>query len=159
MFFVFFAVWLIFNGVITVETVIFGLLISAGMCCFMNKFMGYSPRREFINIRLALLMVKYIAILLWEIVKANISVIGLITSSRNELEPAVVKFDTDLNSQFARVLLANSITLTPGTITASLEGNAYEVHCLDKSLAVDLDESVFVKQLRHIEEVGGMKSC
>ena len=61
-------------------------------------------------------------------------------------------FKTDLHSTFARVLLANSITLTPGTITVALTGNEYTVHCLDKELAEGISSSVFVKLLEKIEE-------
>ena len=76
-----------------------------------------------------------------------------LTSSRYEIEPAVVRFKADLQSNFARILLANSITLTPGTITVLLEGNEYVVHCLDKELAAELDRSVFVTLLKKLERV------
>ena len=75
----------------------------------------------------------------------------MIYSAKYELEPAVVHFRTDLQTTFARVLLANSITLTPGTITVSLEDDLYTVHCLDKQLAQGIDSSVFVKLLERIE--------
>ena len=72
------------------------------------------------------------------------AVFKMIYSSRYELEPVVIHFKTNLTSTFARVLLANSITLTPGTIT---------VHCLDKDLAVGIDSSIFVELLERIENV------
>ena len=50
-------------------------------------------------------------------------------------------------------MLANSITLTPGTITVSLEGDTYCVHCLDKSMAEGIESSIFVQKLHRIEEV------
>ena len=74
-------------------------------------------------------------------------------SSRYEIEPAVVRFKTDLKTQQARILLANSITLTPGTITVSLEEDEYVVHCLDKSLAEGINSSVFVTLLRKMERI------
>ncbi|MBQ0027913.1 MAG: Na+/H+ antiporter subunit E [Lachnospiraceae bacterium] len=159
MFVLFFIIWLIFNGQVTLEIAIFGLIISAGMYWFICKFCGYSPKREKINIMLALMVLKYICILIWEIIKANMSVIGLIMNSRNDIEPAVVRFSTDLRTESARVLLANSITMTPGTITVSLENNEYVVHCLDKSLADGINESVFVNELRKMEKVGEGYKC
>ena len=48
---------------------------------------------------------------------------------------------------------ANSITLTPGTITVSLSDDEYVVHCLDKELAQGIDSSVFVELLKRIENV------
>ena len=78
----------------------------------------------------------------------------MIYSAKYELEPAIVHFKTDLQTTFARVLLANSITLTPGTITVSLKDDEYTVHCLDKELAKGIDSSVFVELLRRIERKG-----
>ncbi len=105
------------------------------------------------------LVIKYLCVLVWEIIKANIAVIGLIMNPRNEIEPAIIKFKTDLKTESARVRLANSITMTPGSMTASLGGAAYGVHCLDKSLATGIDESVFVTQLRKMEKVGEDFKC
>lgn len=95
----------------------------------------------------------YVFILVKEIIKANFVVIKMIMSSRYEIEPAVVRFKTDLKTQQARILLANSITLTPGTITVSLEEDEYVVHCLDKSLAEGINSSVFVTLLRKMERI------
>jgi multicomponent Na+:H+ antiporter subunit E len=92
-------------------------------------------------------------VLIVEILKANIVVFRMIYSSKYELEPAVVHFKSNLNSRFARVLLANSITLTPGTITVALDENEYTVHCLDKELAEGIDSSIFVQLLERIERV------
>ena len=67
-------------------------------------------------------------------------------------------FNTDLKTGLAKVLLANSITLTPGTITVSVEDNRFCVHCLDRELAEGLEDSAFVELLKEIEakeEVGG----
>ena len=50
------------------------------------------------------------------------------------------------------MLLANSITLTPGTITVSVEGNRFCVHCLDWELADGVEDSVFVELLKEMEE-------
>ena len=98
-------------------------------------------------------ILQYICVLVWEIVKANFAVIKLITSSRYELEPVLVRFRIDLKTKQARVVLANSITLTPGTITVSLEEDEYVVHCLDKELAVGMNHSRFVELLEKLERM------
>ena len=74
-------------------------------------------------------------------------------SSKYDVEPAVVKFKSSLKSERARVALANSITLTPGTVTVRLQFDEFTVHCLDKSLAEGLNDSIFVKLLERIEAV------
>ena len=60
----------------------------------------------------------------------------------------------NLKTEMARVMLANSITLTPGTITVSLTDQELLVHCLDKSLAEGMEDSEFVKLLEKLEGVG-----
>jgi multicomponent Na+:H+ antiporter subunit E len=115
--------------------------------------MGYQPKTDILLAKRSLYVIHYCFVLIAEILKANIVVFKMIYSSKYELEPAVVHFKADLHSQFARVLLANSITLTPGTITVALDGDEYTVHCLDKELAVGLDSSIFVQLLERIERV------
>lgn len=153
MYIFFFLVWLIFNGAVTTEIILFGLAVSAVMYIFICKFMNFSVRRDIAYMRRLPRILQYICVLVWEIVKANFAVIKLITSSRYELEPVLVRFRTDLKTKQARVVLANSITLTPGTITVSLEEDEYVVHCLDKELAVGMNHSRFVELLEKLERM------
>ena len=153
MYVIFFLIWVIFNGQFTLEIAAFGLVISGVIYWFMCKYLDYSPRKDLILCKRAFLLLHYIFILLKEILKANITVFKMIYSAKYDFEPAVVHFTTPLRSTFARVLLANSITLTPGTITVSLIDDEYVVHCLDKDLANGIDSSIFVKLLQRIENV------
>lgn len=153
MFLLFFLIWVIFNGQLTWEIAAFGVVISAVMYLFICKFMGYRPEMDLLLCRKILLILQYVLVLLKEIVKANYAVMKMILSSRYEIEPVIVKFKTDLKTTPARILLANSITLTPGTITVSLEGDEYVVHCLDKELAKGINSSIFVTLLRRLERM------
>ena len=153
MFVIFFLVWIIFNGQFTLEIAAFGLVIAVAMYWFICKFMGYKPRTDLLLCKRFFLMLHYLFVLAKEILKANVTVFKMIYSAKYHFEPAVVRFTTTLNSTFAKVLLANSITLTPGTITVSLNDNEYVVHCLDKELAQGIDSSIFVRLLERIENV------
>lgn len=152
MFLLFFLVWLIFNGRITAEVCIFGLLISAALFYFICRFMDYSIKKEKLLFQLLPLFAAYFWVLVKEIVKANVCVMKIILSPKLWPEPALVFFETDLESGLAKVMLANSITLTPGTITVSVEGNRFCVHCLDRELAEGMEASVFVELLKKMEE-------
>lgn len=152
MYLLFFLLWLIFNGAVTLEIIIFGLCVSAAMYWFICKFMGYNPKTELTIAKKFFMGVRYVVTLVWEIIKANFHVMGLILTSKYEIEPAIVHFKTDLKSDGAKVALANAITLTPGTITVTLEENEYCVHCLDKELAEGMEDSIFVQLLRKMEE-------
>ena len=151
MFLLLFCVWVILNGRITMEICILGILVSAAVFAFLCRFLDYSVKKELLLFRLFPLFVRYLWVLVEEIVKANVCVLKIIVSPELQPEPAVVYFDTRLRSGIARVMLADSITLTPGTITVSLEGNHYCVHCLDRELAQGLEDSVFVELLEEME--------
>lgn len=151
MFLLFFAVWLILNGRVTVEICLLGLIISAALFYFACRYMEYSVRKEALIFRLIPLCVRYFWVLVKEIVKANVCVLKIILSPDLQPEPAFVYFDTELRTGMAKMVLANSITLTPGTITVSVEGDRYLVHCLDRELAEGMEESVFVELLKEME--------
>lgn len=150
----FFLIWIIFNGNITTEIVIFGVVIAAAVFAFICKFMDYSLKKEWFLYRRLLAFVAYVVVLILEIIKANISVIRMIVTSKEIVEPVIVKFKVDLRTEAARVVLANSITLTPGTITVSLEEDEFVVHCLDKNFSEGMENSLFVKLLQKMERRG-----
>lgn len=153
MYVVFFLFWIIFNGKITTEIVILGLLVAAAVYAFICKFMDYSISKDVRMMKKGLFLLKYVGILVWEIVKANVATIKMILSPRVIVEPVIVRFHSHLKTDLAKVILANSITLTPGTITVSIEGDEFEVHCLDKDFSVGLEDSIFVKMLHRFEEM------
>lgn len=148
----FFIVWIIFNGRVTLEIVLFGIAISGLMFAFVCKFMDYSMEKERKFYKKCPLFCKYAVLLVKEIIKANLAVCYLILTRREVTEPVLVKVHTNLETETARVILANSITLTPGTITVSLAGQELLVHCLDKSLAEGMEDSEFVRLLEAMEE-------
>jgi multicomponent Na+:H+ antiporter subunit E len=57
---------------------------------------------------------------------------------KEKIDPRMVNFKTRLKSDVARVTLANSITLTPGTITVRVEGDVFTVHALSDKVASGL---------------------
>ncbi len=150
-FFLMLFVWLILNGRVTAEICLFGVGISAALIFFMCRFMDYSLKKELLLFRLIPFLIGYFWVLIKEIVKANVCVLKIILSPELQPEPALVYFDTKLKSGVARMMLANSITLTPGTITVSVEKQRFCVHCLDRELAEGMEESVFVKLLERME--------
>lgn len=133
MFILLFLLWLIFNGTITLETVIFGIVISGLIYWFGCSFMGMSPKKELRYAKKAGIFLEYVAVLFVEVIKANIVTIKMVLSHRYDIEPVIVSFDVHFETRLCRVLFANSITLTPGTITVDIIGDRYKVHALDIS--------------------------
>lgn len=151
MYVIFFVLWIIFNGRITTEIVIFGLVIAAAVYAFICKFMDYSPKAELRLIKKIPYILQFFYYLVKEIVKANFATMGHVTTADYVIEPALIQFDTKLKTEGAKFLLANAITLTPGTITVAIEGDKFTVHCLDKSMADGIESSIFVQLLEKIE--------
>ena len=149
-----FLLWIIFNGNITCEIVLFGLVLSAGVYFFMCRFLDWSIKRDLLLFKRGGLLLWYFCVLLVEIVKANYATIRLVFSGKYEIEPVIVTFQVPIKSRTLRVLLANSITLTPGNITVSMTEDEYVVHCLDKDFSKGLDQSIFVQILQKMEKVG-----
>lgn len=147
------AVWIIFNGQFTLEILIFGILISLAVCFFSVKFLDYSFKTEFRYLKKLPLLIAYVFVLIWEIIKANICIADLVVKGRKNTHAIVHSFKSPVKSGFAQTLLANSITLTPGTITVSLSNDEYKIHCLDEKLCDGIEDSSFVKLLKKIEEV------
>lgn len=149
----FFLAWVVFNGRLTLEIALFGIAVAGAVFFFVCRFMDYSLKQELRLYRLLPAFVQYLYYLMKEIILANLTVTRLILTRKEEMEPVLVHVRADLKSETARVILANSITLTPGTITVSLTEDKLLVHCLDKSLSEGMDDSVFVRLLQKMEAI------
>lgn len=78
----------------------------------------------------------YFLWLMWQLVLANIDVLLATTSQELEIDPKVVRFYFKVDNPMASVILANSITLTPGTVTLNVtDDGLYEIHALTKGAA------------------------
>ena len=139
-FLILFITWVIFSGVID----LFHLSLGGISCAivtwlssdflFRNDCKGIGTR--FVEAGRFLL---YCFWLLWQIILANIHVLKLALASNNqEMRPQMVRFRTSLHSEFARYVFANSITLTPGTVTLSVEGDKFVVHAISQKVADEL---------------------
>ncbi|MDD3796078.1 MAG: Na+/H+ antiporter subunit E [Lachnospiraceae bacterium] len=146
------AIWIILNGRITLEVLAFGLVISAALYWFICKFMDYGIGKDIRILDQIFSIIRYAFVLVLEIIKANLAVIHLIISGKDQIEPALVSFRTDLKTDTAKAFMANAITLTPGTITVTLTEDEYVVHCLDKDLAYGMNDTVISRMLIDMEE-------
>jgi multicomponent Na+:H+ antiporter subunit E len=122
-----FAFWLLLNGSLDRDVVVVGAvagaviaLAFAGNISFLSEFRA-TPR-AFVA------MLLYIPYFAKELVKANLVVARIVLSPSLPLKPGVVKVHTNLKSRIGRALLANSITLTPGTLTVEMEGEWLYIH-------------------------------
>jgi len=92
--------------------------------------------------------------LFWAIVKANVAVARLILHPALPIAPFILKTRTSQRSELGQVIYANSITLTPGTISVDLEESAIHVHCLTQALAADIESGEMDVRVRRVEGTG-----
>ena len=143
-----FLLWILLNGRVTAEIVLTGAAVTALLMGFMARYMGWSARRERDVLRLLPLFLLYLLNLLRETIQAAATVLLVALTPSMRPEPVLVEFHSGLPREYQNVILANSITLTPGTITVFQEGDHFLVHALRKEYAEGLNRSSFVRLLR-----------
>ena len=142
--------WIILNGRFDGDVLITGAAITVVFEVCLCLFGGWSIKAELRVYGLIPKGVCYLGALIKEIVIANLVTIKIIF--RKTEEPYIRTFQTPLKTKAACMVLANSITLTPGTVTVQLNDNVLTVHALTKELADGLDGSADEKRLIEMEE-------
>ena len=151
MYLLLYVLWVALNGKITVEICLLGLAVTGVVGLIAYALFHYTPREEIWIYRKLPLMVAYAAVLLWEIIKANFAVLRFILNEKAHIEPAMMSFDAPLKTEVARFVLANSITLTPGTITVYTHNERVTVHALTEEMLDGMERSSFVRLLQKLE--------
>ncbi len=124
-----FLVWLGFTSTFAFAEVVTGILLSFTIAIFSYKSFTYAGLKSFSPKRI-LYMIQYFFVFMLALIKANIDVAKIVINPKLPINPGIVEFDSQLKSPFARLILANSITLTPGTITVDIIDNKFFIHWL-----------------------------
>lgn len=122
--------WILFTGTLALFSLLLGLIFS--LCVALLTYSVFIEEKEAARRallpRIYLLFI-YLAVLVFEIYLASFKMALAIVTG--DINPRVVHFRTKLRSELARVILANSITLTPGTLTLDLDEDHLIVHWLN----------------------------
>ena len=149
-------VWIAISSSLALESVITGALIAAALAyMFARKFaiwrgIRFSPTRLYH-------FIIYTGVFVVELVRANINMMRYVYAPRLSVEPGVVKVKTNLKSPIGRLALANSISLTPGSLVLDIGKDELLVHCLDMR-AIDpkkVTETVLGSFEAHLEKAFG----
>lgn len=151
MFILLLLIWIVLNGRVTAEILVFGCLISGGVTLLSRRAFGFSRRMERRLFRNVPLLIYFTGVLTVEIVKAAFLVMGVVLNPSKKPDPVLVEFHSGLPTDLQNVLLANSITLTPGTFTVVQDGDRFVVHCLRAEYADGIEDSVFVRLLARLD--------
>jgi len=129
------AFWILLSGVFDAFHLISGLVCCALVSVISHDFLvkGKSEKKLLKSLRLLI----YIPWELWQIVLANIDVAYRVLHPKMPIDPLIIEFETTLRKEFSLATLANSITLTPGTITILVEPEKgkFQVHAIAKGPA------------------------
>jgi len=131
-----------------------GVIISVAVYVFTCRHMRYSPSTDLKLLRNLWLGIEYALLLVWECGKATMAVFRVVFSRTIEIEPRIIYFRTNLKTDGTRVVLANSITLTPGSITVALNDGLFCVFCMNSKVAEDIKNPDFAltRQLQKFEK-------
>jgi multicomponent Na+:H+ antiporter subunit E len=134
-----FGFWLLLSGQFDLFHLTLGV-ISSALVAFLSGDLLVQDRAKKGRLAEAGRFIAYIPWLLKEIVVANLYVAYLALHPRMKdlLDPTVVTFKTRLQQDISRVALANSITLTPGTITIRIVDDHFYVHALNRKIAAGM---------------------
>lgn len=144
------AVWLLLNNSLAPGHVVLGLLLGWAIPWFTLRFW---PER--VRIRHPLKLLGFVAVVLYDIVVANLIVARRILGRPEHLRPAFVSLPLDLTSDLAISLLANTISLTPGTVSACLspDRRSLLVHGLHVPDASELVATIKARYEAPLKEV------
>jgi multicomponent Na+:H+ antiporter subunit E len=123
-------IWVIANGTLAFDTLLTGVVVTAAIAFAFAAFSRvYSVIRWSPKVIANYLM--YLAVFLIELTRANLSVMRLVFSPRIVIKPGIVEIKTRLQSPIGRLALANSITLTPGTLVVDIKGDSLFIHWIN----------------------------
>jgi multicomponent Na+:H+ antiporter subunit E len=139
------ALWLAFSGYFKPLLLTLGLA-SVVFSVWIARRMDIIDRESH-PLHMSFALVRYWLALGWKIVLANIEVARLILHPRMPISPKVASFESHQTTDLGKVILANSITLTPGTVTSNVEGSRFTVHSItaegaDEAALTAMDASV-----------------
>jgi multicomponent Na+:H+ antiporter subunit E len=148
--------WIVMSGFLTPVHLTMGVLTVAGVMAINYKLKTHHFFDDDMDDLKELRFFRAFYYFFWmvvQVVKAGVHVVYIICSPKMPLKTTMIRFKADLPSAHAKMILGNSITLTPGTITLDIDGDYFTVHALDEySYQGILDESMPKQVLRLFEK-------
>jgi multicomponent Na+:H+ antiporter subunit E len=147
-----YVLWFVFNQRITLEVAVIGAVVVLLIMFFIKKVYGYNSKDDLKRIFILPQAVAYFFVLLYEILKGSLHMIHLVRDPDGAVSPKLLNLESPLKTTIAKVILANSITLTPGTVTAESKDGRLLVHAIDAHSVIDIQKLPYLKMLMKMEE-------
>ena len=132
-----FILWLALSSTLDPQELICGVLV----CLIISLFAAHIYSKlgfPSLSLKMVLFSLIYIVVLFWEIIKANFDIAYRVIHPKMPIKPGIVAIKTSLKSDLAKMILANSITLTPGTLTVDVIDDKLLIHWINVK-AEDID--------------------
>ncbi len=155
-FLVFFIFWVAFTTSLQPDELLVGAVVALVIAFYTGKQFSEGGLGNF-TARKIIFTVRYLFVFIWEMIKANVDVALRVLNPKMPINPGIVEVPTKLKSNVAKLALANSITLTPGTLTVDVIGDKLYIHWINVT-ATNPEETfeqisaVFEKYIKEIFE-------
>ena len=152
LFFALLGMWLLLTMPVSLQEITTGAVVAAAVLLFFRKYMAPVTACR-LTLRTLPNAGAFAAVFLFELLKSNIDVALRVLNPKLPIRPGIVRVNTTLRSSVARIVLANAITLTPGTLTVETEGEHFYIHWIDVAAgdAEAASRAIVRKFERHLE--------
>ena len=147
-----FALWLPLSYHFEPLFLFFGVL-TCSIAVFVGARMGIVDR-ESVPVHLVWRGILYLPWLVWEVFRSNVRVARIILAPRVRVDPSIVHFRASQRTDLGRFIYANSITLTPGTVTTGIVGDDFEVHAIAREEIDGSEENEMNRRVAALEGEG-----
>jgi len=144
------AVWLLLSGHYNATLITYGILSCLGVVALMAHLEILD--REALPWHLGLRFFLYLPWLLKEVLVSNLAVVKIILNPSLPIHPRILRVAAGQKTQVGQVIYANSITLTPGTVTLDVRDGHFLVHALTTDSAEGLLSGEMDRRVSHLEE-------
>ncbi len=127
---VLFVVWVILTQSFDPQELFTGLIVAAIVSMISPAIASDKPKKWFQPKRYVYLII-YLFYFIWQMIKSNLDVAKRVINPKLPINPGIVKVKTKLKTNAAKLALANSITLTPGTLTVDIHDEWFYIHWID----------------------------
>ncbi len=124
------SVWLLLNASLSQAVLFSGIIVALLTALFFS--VKYPVFRDIkLNPKAIIYMLIFTLVFIKELIKSNLDVARRVVSPSIPINPGIVEIKTNLKSEIGRLILANSITLTPGTLTVEMKDESLFIHWID----------------------------
>ena len=147
-----FAIWLVWSGHYTLLLLFFGALSCALVLLLSHRMKIIDPEGHPIHLLKG--SPSFALWLTWAIVQSNIDIARRILDPRLPIAPRMIRVKASQKTHLGQVIYANSITLTPGTVSVDVEEGMIEVHALTDEAAKELLDGEMDRRVTRLENEG-----